>query len=170
MKHDEHIMTLRISLLLLLAVALTACGFQLRGSNLATFKNSRIYIKSGGADELALQVRRKLEFSDVVVTKDAAEADYIIELGHESFKRSVLSVSAETGKVEEYEITYNSLLSVNGPNGQVLLKTEPITAQRDYTFAEDSALGKYDEEVKLHDELTRHAADMVLRRLQDVTR
>ena len=163
-------MTLRITLLLLLAVTLTACGYHLRGSNLTALKNSRVYIKSGGASELALQVRRKLEFSDVVVIRDAAEADYIIELGLDSFKRSVLSVSAETGKVEEYEITYDTTLTINGPNGQVLLKTEPITAQRDYTFAEDSVLGKFDEENKLHDELTRHAADMVLRRLQAVTR
>ena len=163
-------MTLRISLLLLLAVAMTACGFQLRGSNLAALKNSRVYIKSGGTDELALQVRRKLEFSDVPVIEDAAEADYIIELSHESFKRSVLSVSAETGKVEEYEITYKTLLTINGPNGQVLLKTEPITAQRDYTFDEDSVLGKFDEENKLREELTRHAADMVLRRFQAVNR
>jgi LPS-assembly lipoprotein len=163
-------MTLRITLLLMLAVALTACGFQLRGSNLAALKNSRVYIKSGGADELARQIRRQLEFSELVVSKDPAQADYTIELGHETFKRSILSVSAETGKVEEYELTYNSSLTISGPNGQVLLKTEPITAQRDYTFDENSVLGKFDEENKLREELTKNVADMVLRRLQAVTR
>ena len=163
-------MTLRICVLLFLAIALGACDFHLRGSNLVEFKNSRVYIKSGGSSEVALQVKRKLGYSDVTVIEDVAQADYIIELGHESFIRSVLSVSADTGKVDEYEITYKTTLSVSGPNDQVLLKNEPITIQRDYTFDEDSVLGKFDEENRLHEEITQHAADLVLRRFQIVTR
>ena len=169
MKPDEQVMTLRIILFILLAVALGACGFQLRGSNLETLKHSRVYIKSGGADELALQIKKQLEFADVAVAQDPNQADYVIELGHESFKRSILNVSAQTGKVEEYEITYNASFSVKGPNGTVLLKNEAVTAQRDYTFDKNSVLGKFDEEKKLREEITQYAADSVLRRVQAVT-
>lgn len=163
-------MTARITLLFLLAVALTACGFQLRGSNLGTLKSSHIYVKSGGANQLAAQIKRHLEFAEVPVANTAEQADYIIEVGRETFKRSVLSVSARTGKVEEYEINYTASVSIRGPDGKFLLQDEPVTAQRDYTFDEDSVLGKFDEENKLREELTKFAADMVLRRLQAVTR
>jgi LPS-assembly lipoprotein len=163
-------MTLRITLLFIFAVALTACGFQLRGSNLETLKHSHVYIKSDGANDLAAQIKKQLEFAEVPMVNEPKKADYIIELGHETFKRSVLSVSPKTGKVEEYEINYKASLSVRGPDGKVLLQDEPVTAQRDFTFDEDSVLGKFDEEKKLHDEITRYAADIVLRRLQAVTR
>ena len=163
-------MTLRFILLLILVLALTACGFQLRGSNLGSLKNSHIYIKSGGANQLASQIKKQLEFAEIPVVQDLDKADYIIEVGNETFKRSVLSVSAQTGKVEEYEVTYNASLSVTGPDGNFLLKDEPVTAQRDFTFDEDSVLGKFDEESELREEITRYAADTVLRRLQAVTR
>ena len=164
------IMILRITLLLMLAAAMGACGFQLRGSNLDTLKNSQVFIKSNNADQLAAQIKKQLTFADVPIIKDPAKADYIVELGHETFKRSVLSVSARTGKVEEYEIDYPASLTVKGPGGKVLLQDEPVTAQRDFTFDPDAVLSKFDEEARLHDEITQYAADLVLRRLQAITR
>ena len=163
-------MTLRFFLLLILAVTLTACGFQLRGSNLETLKSSHVFIKSNGADKLAAQVKKQLKFAEVPMVDDPTKADYIVELSRETFKRTVLSVSARTGKVEEYEIDYNASLSVKGPGDKFLLRDEPVTAQRDFTFGADAVLSKFDEEGKLHDEITQYAADMVLRRLQAVTR
>ena len=163
-------MTLRFCMVFILAATLASCGFQLRGSNLETLKNSHVYIKSGGAGELAAQIKKQLEFANVPVVKDADKADYIIEVEHEKFDRSVLSVSAHTGKVEEYELTYYASLSIKGPDGRDLLQNEPVTARRDYTFDENSVLGKYDEEKKLREEITRYAADTVLRRLQALTR
>ncbi|MGH8120700.1 MAG: LPS assembly lipoprotein LptE [Gammaproteobacteria bacterium] len=163
-------MTFRFCLLFILAASLSACGFQLRGSNLESLKDSQVYIMSTGANELAAQVKTKLAYAEIPIAQDPNQADYVIELGQEKFERSVLSVSAETGKVEEYEITYNALLSVSGPDGKILLKNEPLMGRRDFTFEEDSVLGKFDEENIIHEELTRHVADTVLRRLRAVTR
>lgn len=162
-------MTLRSTLLFLLAVALTACGFQLRGSNLETLKHSQVYIQSDGANDLAAQIRQQLGFAEVPMINDPGKADYIVELGHESFNRSILSVSPKTGKVEEYKVSYNASLSIRGPGGKVLLQNEPVTAELDFTFNENSVLSKAEEEQRLHNEITRYAADIVLRRLQAVT-
>ena len=169
-KKMESFRALTMWLPLVLAVTLSACGFQLRGSHLEELKDSRVYVKSSGAKKLADEVKRQLEFAEVAVVQDPGQAQYVIEVMNERFDRKVLSVSADTGKVEEYELTYNSLLTVTGPEGNVLLKNEPVTAQRDYTFDEDSVLGKFDEEKKLREEITRHAADSVLRRFRTVTR
>ena len=80
MKSGEHVMTLRIGMALILAAVLGACGFQLRGSNFESLKNSHVYIKSGGAGALADEVKKQLEFANVPVVKDADKADYIIEV------------------------------------------------------------------------------------------
>ena len=157
-------------LALCLTLALTACGFQLRGSNLEALKNSHVYVKSNGANDLAAQVKKQLNFAEMPLVKDPNQADYIIELAHETFTRSVLSVSTQTGKAKEYEITYKASLSISGPGGKVLLKSEPLVLQRDFTFDEGAVLGKFEEENKLHQDLTKNAADTVLRRFQAVTR
>jgi Rare lipoprotein B len=156
--------------LLLLAAALCACDFHLRGSSLEALRESRVYITADRAPGLAQQVKRQLEFAGVPAVNTIGEAKYIIGLRDEFFNRSVLTVSADTGKVEEYELTYTVNLSITGQDGKILLQPEAVTAQRYFTFDEDSVLGKFDEENKLREELTRYAADTVLRRLQAVTR
>jgi len=170
MMNSTRIMSPGLWLPLVLAIMVAACGFQLRGSHLEPLKNSSVYIKSTGASSLVSQLKKQLAFAEVPVVMDAGQAEYIIEVGGESFKRSVLSVSAQTGKVEEYELTYNISFTIMGPEGKVLLKNEPVTTRRDFTFDEDSVLGKYDEENKLREDITRYAADTILRRLQSVTR
>ena len=155
---------------LVLAMALIACGFQLRGSNLEALKNSHVYVKSNGANYLAPQVIKQLNFAEVPMVNDPGKADYIIELGRETFLRSLLSVSTQTGKVQEYEITYNASLSISGPGGKVLLKDEPLELQRDITSDVGAVLGKFEEESTMHQEIAKNVADTVLRRFQAVTR
>lgn len=161
-------MILRFGFLLLITGILCACGFQLRGSNLDALKNSSIYIQARGASTLANELREQLRYSDIPIASSSSEADYIIDIGKETFERKVLSVSARTGKVEEYEIFYQAILSVTGPGGKSLIKSEPITAQRDYVFDEGSVYASYDQEQELHRDISKYAASTVLRRLQAV--
>lgn len=156
--------------ILVLCLTLGACGFQLRGSNLGALQDSRVYVKSSGANALAAEIKNQLRFAEVTLTPEAGQADYVIEVARESFKRSVLSVSTETGKVDEYEITYQALLSINGPGGKPLLQNEPVTGRREYTFDQNAVLGKFDEERRLQEDLTKSAADTVLRRVRAVSR
>ena len=163
-------MTLRLGLFLLLLCGLGACGFQLRGSNLETLQHSQVYVQSNGASALAREVKIQLQNADVIPVNSVTDAKYIINLSNESFERRILSVSPQTGKVEEYEIAYSANVSITGPNGDTILKSEPITAFRDYTFDESAVLGKFEEEQVLHNDIVRHAASNVLRRLQAVAK
>lgn len=156
-------------LLLLIVASLGACGFELRGSNLQTLKNSSVYVASNGANALAAEIRRQLQFAEVPLAGKTGEADYIINVSNEAFERKVLSISAQTGKVEEYEITYRATLAVTDQAGKTLIDAEKITAQRDYVFDEGAVLGKFEEENVLRKDISEHAAASVLRRLQAVT-
>lgn len=161
-------MNLRHSLFLLVLTSLCACGFELRGSNLEPLKQSKVYVNSSGDNTLAREIREQLKFADVPIARTASEADYVVDVGNEGFERKVLSISGETGKVEEFEILYQAYFSVTGPGGKTLVKSEPITAQRDFVFVDDAVLGKSDEENKLREEISRQSAASVLRRLKAV--
>lgn len=162
-------MSLRYSLLLLFLASLYACGFELRGSNLDSLRQSSVYVNASGGNTLASEVRQQLQFADIPLARTASDADYVVDISNETFDRKVLSVSAQTGKVEEYEIFYQANLSVTGPDGKKLINSEPITAQRDYAFDSGAVLGSFDNEAVLQRDISKHAASTVLRRLQAVT-
>ncbi|MDX1519795.1 MAG: hypothetical protein R3318_06690, partial [Gammaproteobacteria bacterium] len=132
--------------IILVFANLVACGFQMRGSNLDNLGDSTIFIQSRSGSDLALELKKHLAYSDISVSDSPGNADYIIALDDETYERDILSVSAETGKVEEYELFTSILLSIRGPDGKKLVTAEPLVARRDYIFNQDSALGKFDEE------------------------
>ncbi len=154
---------------LILAFLLTgmgACGFQLRGTNLQALQNAAVYIQSSGANILAAEIKRQLLHADIKTAPGATDADYIIMVSNESFRSRVLSVSPATGKVEEYEVTYNAMLKIAGKNGSTMMTdTIPVTATRDYTFDEGAVLGKIEEESVLKMSIARQAAASVIRQL-----
>ena len=150
-------------------VCLAACGFQLRGTNLQALQESPVQVKSKGAGTLANEVKKQLLDAGIRTVKSESDAEYVITLSNEYFERSVLSVSPDTGKVEEYELSYRAYLTVRDPDGQIVLKSEPVTAERSYTFDEGSVLGKFEEENVLRRDIAKQAASTVLRRLQSLT-
>ncbi len=160
---------IRYILLLLLIGGLTACGFQLRGSNLESLKQYKVYVQSNESGFLVRDVREQLQFADIPLAKTSKEADYVISIQGENFEQKVLTVSSTTGKAEEYEIYYNAFMSITDKNGERLVDNEPISARRDFTFDEDAVLSKFDEGNQLHRDMSKSTASNVLRRLQAVT-
>jgi len=155
-----------VLILTLLLMELSACGFQLRGTNLQAIQNVTIYVQSSGADILAAEVKRQLLDADVKRVSSASKADYTVTLSNESFQSKVLSVSPSTGKVEEYEITYNAMLKIADKNDTITVSAEPISATRDFTFEEGAVLSKVEESTVLKKDIAKQAAASVLRRLR----
>lgn len=148
-------------------ILISACGFHLRGSGgaVAEIQAERIYISQGGAGNLATEVRSQLELSGVTLTGSPQEAEFVIRLAEENVQRNVLSVSPQTGKVEEYQLTFSVLLSLTEAGGAKLLEGDPVSLARDFTFDQDAVMGKFSEEELLRVELTREAAEQILRRV-----
>lgn len=156
-------------LIILLVTNLSACGFQMRGSHLDHLANSSIYVQSKSGSDLAMELKKQLALSSITVADSASNADYIIALREESYERDVLSVSADTGKVEEYELLVSTLLSITGPDKNSLVNSEPVTARRDYIFDQDSALAEFTEEEKIRQEMNTQIAATIIRRLRIVS-
>ena len=153
---------LLLSLLLLNA----ACGFHLRGSQTTNFDVTNIYIQSAGAPRLEKQVKAQLVSAGVGVANSIETASYIVDLNAERFERSVLSVSADTGKVEEFQIVYQATMNAAHIDGTNIARGDNIRVVRDLTFDEEAVLGKFSEEALIQEDMVRTAASQVLRRLQ----
>ena len=153
-------------LLICLLILNTACGFHLRGSQQTNFDIANIYIQSSGASKLEKEVRSQLAGAGVAIAKSIQDASYIVNLKEERFEKSVLSVSAETGKVEEFQILYTARMDATDAQGKALILDDPIRISRDQVFDEEAVLGTFSEEQLIEQDLVRISASQVLRRLQ----
>lgn len=150
--------------LTILLMGLSACGFQLRGTNLQGLEDTKIYIQSSGANVLAAEVKKQLVDAGITPVSSLSDAEYVVNLSKESFNTKVLSVSPETGKAEEYQVSYSAMLKISSKNGEAT--TETVSATRDLTFDEGSVLGKVQEESILKKDIAKQVAASVLRRLR----
>ncbi len=152
--------------LMLTTLVLSACGFHLRGSQVASPVDiSNVYIRSVAAGKLTVEVKNQLQVVGTTSAKTSDQAQYILMLENESINRSVLSVSAETGKVEEYQLTLSVSMTVTEISDAAVLADESINVARDYTFDEDAALAKFTEEEVLREDMIHQAAARIIRRL-----
>lgn len=153
-------------LLICLMILTSACGFHLRGSQLTDFDVANIYINPSSAPTLAREVKSQLEGAGITLSSSIKSASYVVTLKGENFKKSVLSVSARTGKVEEYQIVFKAKMDAAHADGRNIVKNDKVRSSRDFTFDENAVLGKFSEEEVIHEDLVRRAASQVLRRLQ----
>jgi LPS-assembly lipoprotein len=159
--------TIRSALLLAL-LCVSACGFHLRGTVPVDLQFSRVYVRDQRAHRVAVELARQLGYSRVVVAPDAASADVVVELRNERFDERVLSVDPRTGKAREYQIAYRVDLAVHHTDRRPLIKDQTVDLLRDYTFDERAALGKFEEQQVLRDDMIQDAAETVLRRLESI--
>ena len=144
-------------------ISLSACGFQMRGSqSLTVAKITHLNLRSVSADALTREVKSQLQMDGVAVS---SSADYTLTLVNETYKRSILSISPKTGKAEEFQLTLSARVSISKKGMNDLVSNEAITASRDYLFDEDALLGKASEERLLKENLRRQLAAAVIRRL-----
>ena len=153
-------------LIIVLFFTLSACGFHLRGSQQKTsVEISNVFVSNIGGESIAKEVKLQLAGAGARAVASADKAKFVLRLEKEFFNRSVLSVSADTGKVEEYQLTLAVSLTLIDSKGKELISGDEIRLVRDYTFDEDAVLGKFEEEKVLRDELVSEAASEIIRRL-----
>ena len=125
-----------VAVLLLLAVTVGACGFQVRGHStlLADDNHSGFYQR----------LRDELRQADIEVVDSPADATSIFTILHDVTSQRVVAVSARNVP-REYEVYY--IVSYTITSGQDTLMDERTQTQsRAYTWDETKVLGKIQEE------------------------
>jgi len=159
----------RLAAILLLAAAITACGWKLRGSYNLPPEITPIAVDGGGvADELRSSLRASKSLAES--TGEPAASD--LEILKEGDSRRVLSVNAN-GKVDEYEIRYEVRwqLTAKGSGDKsrrILIAPTTFRANRSYDYNASTVLSTNEQEQRLVENMRDDVAQRILFRLQSV--
>ena len=148
-------------------LALSACGFKLRGAQNYAFQTLAVLPQPGGA--LAQELRRSVDASVRVLAPGEAltNAQVVLDIVQEQREKSVVGVNS-SGQVREFQLRLRVKFRVRTPQGRELAPQAEILLQRDISFNETAVLAKEAEEALLYRDLQTDVVQQVLRRLATV--
>jgi LPS-assembly lipoprotein len=155
---------IRLCFALLVCVALSACGFQLRG--VADLPSSWRQLHLAAADpqgELARELEGWLQSSGVQ-WGPRTDANYIIELSAEQFEQRSLSVGQQI-RAAEFELVLSAQYAIYDRSGRAL--QSPTTASVSALVENDpqNIVGKTDEIRMLREELRGNLVQQIIRQI-----
>ena len=159
----------RLLTLLVLAAAVSACGFQLRGSGGSySMPFKTIFLAFSDTSALGTELRRNLRAGDQVeVVSDASKAEALFDVLSETRSKTILSLNSQ-GRVREYLLTYTLVFRVRDAKGAELLGPTEINLKRPLTFNETQVLAKESEEALLYRDMQTDLVQQIMRRLAAV--
>lgn len=142
-------------------LALTACGFQLRGYADLGFKT--IYLPDRNS-VLVKDLRRQMRSSGVEIVSSPQEAEMLLEIMSEKTDKQILSLSGG-GKVREYELLYTVTYRWREASSELWGSAQTIEQRRDYSYDDTQLLAKEGEEARLYNDMRSDSAREIMRRL-----
>lgn len=150
------------ALVLLLAIALAGCGFQLRGAAALPFDTLYIPGTTGG---IALDLKRNIQSGTrTAVVDDPKNAEAVLEFTQELREKHILSLAA-TGRVREFQLRYRVAFRVHDGKGGEFLPASLIQLTRDVSFNDSDVLAKETEEQLLYRDMQFDMVQQVMRRI-----
>lgn len=159
---------LRIAAIAVVVLALSACGFQLRGEAKLPADLQRVNVAVSDAfSPLKRDVEAALARSGATV--ENAPGDHIAEitLSAVSLAPVVRSVGANA-TVNEFSMVYHVELSIRGSDGKTLLPTQVIEHSRDYTFDQTQAIGSNAEQDEIKKGMERDMVQAIMFKIASV--
>ena len=158
----------RVLSIALCVLALTGCGFELRGSASLPPEMDRTRLQVADPDSLfARELRLLLAANGVTLVDAAAEDAAVLRILRQRLDRRTLTVSGNA-RVREYELVFELRFALDGPGGETLVAPEILRLARDFQFDEQEILGATSEEELLREDLRRSMAAALIRRLEAV--
>lgn len=146
------------------AVALSACGFQLRGQQDYVFKQLLVV---GAQPAVAARLTRMVEAgSDTKIVKVPDDADAVLHMS-ESRSMGTLTLN-QYGTVEEYALNYSLNYSLTNKDGTVLIAPSTIALNRAMTYSNQFTNAKAQEAEIIYADMQRNAVDQLMQRLSIV--
>jgi LPS-assembly lipoprotein len=155
-------------ILLLAALSLAGCGFQLRGTADLPFKT--IYMPPANQPGVALDLRRNIQAgSRTTVVDDPKGAEAVLEFTQESREKTILSLAAN-GRVREFELQYSVSFRVHDNKGGEFLPSSTVLLKRAVTFNDTDILAKEREDEQIYRSMESDMVQQILRRLEAAQR
>jgi len=147
-----------------IAGALAACGFHLRGD--ANYPFDTIFVNSPVSPPFGTEMTRALTgASRAKVIETAVDADVVLDVPSVIDDKEVLSLSSG-GSVREYQLIKRVQFRLRDKNGNDWMPSGEIVVRRSYTFNETQVLARDLQEARLLREMQTDAVQQIVRRLQ----
>ena len=161
---DQKRSVARVVIVAVIALVISGCGFQLRGTGQTTILLESVYLNAiDNSGALARELIDSLEQSGVEFTSNG-NAQVSIRLDRERFSRRPVSTTGQIN-VAEYELTLEVGFEVLTRGGDVLIPPTRIRTERIYTFDSSSLVGSNEEESLLNEEMRRDVIGQLLQRI-----
>jgi LPS-assembly lipoprotein len=149
--------------ILVIAMALSSCGFQLRGQAAIPYKT--IFIETPGYSLFANDLARAINSgSETKIVTNREEAEAVLKITGELQENRILSLSSG-GKVREFELRYTVGYRLTDRAGVDLAPPGQISLHRDMTYDDTEVLAKESEQILLYRDMKSDAVQQMLRRL-----
>ena len=157
-------MRARAILLSFVALAVSACGFHLRGD--VTYPFDSIFVNASVSPPLSLELTRALgAASQAKVVDSPANAQVVLDVPSVVDDKEVLSLSSG-GSVREYQLIKRVQFRLRDKDGMDWMPSGEIVIRRSYTFNETQVLARDLQEQRLQREMQSDAVQQIVRRLQ----
>lgn len=139
---------------LLVLALIQGCGWRLAGSADLPSRMSPVFIQGLQAYEpLNMALKRTLRSNGVEIAESKSEAATILSIYKRETNTRTLSVTADTGKVAEYELFDRISYNLTDTKGRELMPEQTTSAIEDYLNQEDEVLGKRREQETIRKEM-----------------
>jgi LPS-assembly lipoprotein len=151
--------------LVLVSLAISACGFHLQGRQGLPASLARVTVQADEQQsEFVASLRDALAGAGARLEPRPGEGIARVRVLRDRVTERVLTVSSRNIPTD-YELTHDVRVVVDGPDGRELLPQEDFTLTRVYSFDERKLLAKEREKDLLLAALARDMASVVLRRI-----
>ena len=151
----------RKGFLLLVALTVTACGFQMRSAPELPSAMDKTYVASSDRQSLFYRkLTRELRNNGVALLDSPVDATAVLTILEDETGQRVLSVSARNIP-REFEVFYRVSVSLQEGERIVMEPREQAVA-RDYTYDETLVLGKAQEEEQIRDAIADDLVRLVM--------
>ena len=152
---------------LALALALTGCGFHLRGSVEIPPEHNPVYVQSPAASPVHSAIKDLLRGSKVRLAEKASDAKLILRILSERRASHVAAVDAN-GKTLAYELHYVVTFDALSASGEPRVPQQTLDLVRTFDNPDVEVLGKQLEQELIYEDFATDAADRILMRLRAV--
>jgi LPS-assembly lipoprotein len=158
---------IRSALLLVLAAAISACGFHLRG-NIPLNENIKNMFVSAPEGPFKDQLESVLTTSGARIAASDAGADVLLVVTKAVTKRTVGTLDG-LGKANSYNLKFRVTYSLNDPTGVNIRPSKTLVETRQYNFDPERVIESEAEEAELQESMEQDISLRIVRQLSSIT-
>lgn len=146
------------------SLALTGCGFRLRGRYTLPFET--LYIGYNLNTPLGSQLSRQIKAgSNVRLVNSASEAQAVLSVLGEKRSRNVVAYNSR-GEAREYELVVEVSFRLSTPQGAEYLPDTTLRAVREVSYNDEDYLSRENEKAMLVNEMLSDIVVQMVRRIE----